>query len=644
MADGVRLAADLMLPRGVATDERFPVLLEYLPYRKDEGIGYRWGIYTYFARRGYVVARVDIRGTGQSEGTLPAYEYTDQELLDGVEVVAWLARQPWSNGKVGMWGISWGGFNSIQIAMRKPPALAAIIAIDATDDLYEDDIHLIDGGMHIDQYEVNQDLENAITASPDLPIDDASLATRFDTEPWILTKLRQQRDGPFWDRGSLNADYGKLEVPAFLIGGWYDGYRDSIPRMLERVDAPVKAMIGPWNHTFPHDAVPGPQMEWRHEAMRWWDYWLKGRDTGIMDEPAFAVWVRRWHQPDPGLAEIPGDWRWEDGWPLARGAEQTLFLGGDRSLTPVPPPVDRHRLRYVPTAGTAAGFWWGEIVGDQRPADAFSLLYETPPLEADLEILGMPAASLRVAADAPLAHWFVRLSDVAPDGTVTLVTGAGRNGAHRRSAEEPGALELDEPFDLAIDMHFTSWVFPRGHRIRMAISNALWPMIWPTPHPMTTSLDLGGAAGSRIVLPVVPAAARPRPAFLPPAPSEPYPPAIEDSGSAWPGTWVLERDELTGTSTVRWDGATETVYPWGRQRHRERLVYTANDSDPAVSTISGQTETSFALPGGELAWRGELSLSSDRAYFFYRYTRRLFADGALVRERAWEERVPRDFQ
>ncbi|MHC4406117.1 MAG: CocE/NonD family hydrolase, partial [Planctomycetota bacterium] len=168
MRDGVRLAADLFIPEDPRPGERFPVLLEYLPYRKDEGIGYRYGIYSYFVRRGYVVARVDIRGTGNSEGKLPAYEYSEQEQVDGLTVIDWLSRQPWSNGKVGMWGISWGGFNSIHLAMRRPEALKAIIAIDATDDLYQDDIHYIDGLMHIDQYEINQDMANAVSGSPEL--------------------------------------------------------------------------------------------------------------------------------------------------------------------------------------------------------------------------------------------------------------------------------------------------------------------------------------------------------------------------------------------------------------------------------------------------------------------------------------------
>ena len=160
MKDGVTLAADLWRP-----DEGsgpFPVLLEYLPYRKTESRGGSAHLYDYFVRHGYVVARVDIRGTGNSEGTLIPYEYSEIEQRDGEEVIAWLAAQPFSNGNVGMFGISWGGFNSIHMAMRNPPALKAIIAVDATDDLYHDDVHYMDGIMHVDTWEMSQDLYNAM--------------------------------------------------------------------------------------------------------------------------------------------------------------------------------------------------------------------------------------------------------------------------------------------------------------------------------------------------------------------------------------------------------------------------------------------------------------------------------------------------
>src|SRR5262245_17085155 len=246
MPDGVRLAADLSLPEAKKSGERFPVLLEYLPYRKVEDRGYSHALYSYFVRRGYAVARVDIRGTGSSEGTLVEYEYSDQEQRDGEAVIEWLSKQPFSTGAVGMFGISWGGFNSIHMAMRRPPALKAILAVEAADDLYEDDVHYIDGKMHVDSYDFEMDIHNAVPGAPEFRIDEDYFRERFDTTPWFLVYKKQQRDGAFWDRTSPNAHYDAIRIPSFLIGGWYDGYRDSVPRMLEHVRAPVKAMIGPW--------------------------------------------------------------------------------------------------------------------------------------------------------------------------------------------------------------------------------------------------------------------------------------------------------------------------------------------------------------------------------------------------------------
>ncbi len=261
---------------------------------------------------------MDIRGTGASDGELPDGEYTEQEQRDAEDVIAWLASQPWCSGSVGMWGISWGGFNAIQVALRRPPALKAIIAVDASDDLFHDDVHYIDGLLHLDEYAVMIDQLNALPPAPDFPLDEETLSRRFDSLPWLVTWLAQQQDGPYWRRGSLRPDYSRLTIPAFLIGGWYDGYRDSVPRMFAQAPAPVKMLIGPWNHTFPHNAVPGPAIEWREDAIRWWDHWLKGAENGIMSEPPVTVYVRDWYPPDLGLTEIPGRWRTEDTLP-ARG-------------------------------------------------------------------------------------------------------------------------------------------------------------------------------------------------------------------------------------------------------------------------------------------------------------------------------------
>ncbi|MDT8321781.1 MAG: CocE/NonD family hydrolase [Xanthomonadales bacterium] len=653
LPDGVRLAADLYLPGARSDNDRFPVLLEYLPYRKTESRGRNYALYSYFIERGYVVARVDIRGTGNSEGRLIPHEYSDIEHEDGEAVIAWLAAQDWSSGKVGMFGISWGGFNAIQMALREPPALKAIVAVDATEDLYQDDVHYMDGIMHLDSWEMSQDLDNARPGAPDYVIDEAYFANRFDTEPWMLTYKAQQRDGPFWDRASARDAYERIRIPSFHIGGWYDGYRDSLPRMLENVKAPVKAMIGPWSHAFPNDPYPEPGMEWRREAVRWFDHWLKGVETGIMDEPRFAVYVRDWHPPGPTLNHAPGAWRWEAGWPLERIKPQRLYPLPDHTLAPAAPATAEHLLRYVPTIGIEGGgpvMWWGDVAHDQRPTDAFSLVYDSAPLSEATEILGLPRARLRVLADAPQANWIARLSDVAPDGTVTQVAGAAFNGTHRHSAREPEALVPGEAFTLDIEMHFTSWVFPAGHRIRLAVNNAQWPMLWPTPYPMTTTLKLGGEQASHVLLPVVPPQApgnRARPDFHPPAENPRLPGfATIDTGnnSGYGEISSVERNPQTGQVTVTATNTGATRYPWGVESYRETIEHRSSDAQPEHSAMTGSHRIEVKLPERTLLWHAELDFSSDRENFYYHYTRRLFEDGTLRREKQWQRTFPRDHQ
>jgi uncharacterized protein len=643
MKDGIRLAVTLYMPDGAKPGEKFPVLLEYLPYRKDDGTAARdYPIHSWFAHRGFVSVRVDIRGTGASEGRPPDREYSEQEQLDGEQVIARLAAQPWSNGSVGMFGISWGGFNSIQMAMRRPPALKAILAVDATEELFHDDIHYIDGMMHIDEFELGMDLDVAITPAPDYTLDESVLGPRFDTVPWSLLYLKHQRDGEFWH--SPVRSLREIKVPCFVIGGWLDGYRDSIPRMLSEVKGPIRAMVGPWNHTFPHDAIPGPQIEWRDEAVRWFDYWLKRRDTGAFFDPRLVVYMRRAHPPGSDLKDVPGYWRLEDNWPPREMKPTTLYLHPSHALGITLAQTETQQLKYVPSKGVEAGFWWGELLPDQSALDSSSLVYDTAPLTQDLAMLGRPQALLQASASAPLANWFVRLSDIAPNGKITQVTGAGLNGAQRDSMSDRKPLEPGRMYGLNVEMHFTSWIFPKGHRIRLAVSNALWPMIWPTPYPMTTSLQLGGKSGSRLILPLVSIAppAVP-PAFSPPQHSEERK-DIHSVGYTWPGEWKTERDEATQKTTVTWSGEMTTEYPWGKEIDHEQLTYAVGDLSPDKSSVLGEIERRFELKDRVLSWRGHLSVTSDATTFFYKYTRELLKDGNLVKTKTWEEAIPRDNQ
>lgn len=652
MKDGTRLAVNLFMPEGAKPSDKFPALLSYLPYRKDDwSLAGDWDQMAFFVRRGYVGARVDVRGNGASEGALPDREYSDQELKDGLEVIDWLSKQQWSSGTVGMFGISWGGFNSIQLAHLNPPALKAIIAVCATEELFHDDIHYIDNLMHADEFELGMDLMIGMTRAPDFPTDEDSLKARFDAEPWFPLYLKHQRDSAFWRRASLAPDhYADYKVPTFMIGGFLDGYRDSIPRFLEKVNAPVKALLGPWNHTWPHDADPGPEVEWRTDAVRWYDYWLKGKQNGVMDEPRFEVYMRHYFPPDPNIHTVPGEWRAEKTFPAADTKIQTMYLAPSHTLAfgasaTKASEILKDELKYVPSIGNEAGFWWGDATADQRPIDAFSLVYDSPPLESDTAILGWPRAFLTVSASAPLADWFARLSDVAPDGSVTLITGAGQSGAQRESWSDPKDLVADETYALPIELHVTSWVFPKGHRIRLAISNAIWPMIWPTPYSMTTSLVLGGANASRLELPTVPVQSPAVPVFDALVKEPPPKTEVEWNGSTWPPqTWTVTRDILTNSTRVFWSSDDSGKFPFGELKDHEQMWYEVSDDHPALSTVHGEGSTSVALPGRALVWGVVLNLKSDENNFYYHFERTLTENGKMIREKKWDETIPRDHQ
>jgi len=642
MPDGVQLAATLYMPADLRPGERVPALLEYLPYRKDDDTALGdYGKHAYFARHGYVGARVDIRGFGASGGTPPAREYSQQEQADGEHVIAWLARQPWSSGKVGMLGISWGGFNSIQMAMRRPPALKAILAIDATEALFNEDVHYFDGMMHVDEFEVQMDPDQGRSGAPDFPLDEDTLARRMDSAPWSLDYFRHQRDGDFWHEPVRGLE--QIRIPCFLIAGLQDGYRDSVPRMLARVPAPVRAWVGPWNHDYPNTSIYGPRVEWRGEAVRWFDHWLKGVANGVEREPRLVVFQQQSHPPGAEAQDVPGEWRAES-WPPEGLTPTTWFLAPNHVLTPAPAAAATDHLRYVPSAGVEAGFWWGELLTDQRPVDAYSLTYDSAALEAEVAMLGFARVRLLASADAPLANWFVRLEDVAADGRVTAITGAGRAGAQRRSMEQPEPLTPGTEYPLEFDLHFGSWTWERGHRIRVAVSNALWPMIWPTPYPMTTSLRLGGRAGSALVLPVVPAHGRAPPPFAAPEPVEAAPGITTTGDYAWPGSWTLERDEVNGRATVTWRGTAASSFQWGSYEHSEQLVYHVDDAHPEESAVEGEGETSERLKDRVLTYRGHLAIRSDATTFHYSFRRELLRDGVVLRTKTWREAIPRDLQ
>ncbi len=274
-----------------------------------------------------------------------------------------------------------------------------------------------------------------------------------------------------------------------MIGGWYDGYRTAIFRAIQNLKVPAKAIVGPWDHGA---SSPEPVADLKKAELRWWDYWLKKKETGVVNDPDLTVYMQRSYLPQPVPKEIPGQWQTIADWPPPGYKDELFYLNADKSVSQqITSANDSLLLRYIPSSGNSAGIWWGNVVPDQRSADAFSLVFESAPMKNEMAILGQPVTTLLASATAPHANWYIKLSDVAPDGTTVLITGAGLNGTHRNSAEQPEYLEPGKPYSLKIPLHFTAWVFQPGHKIRVSVTNALWPMFWPTPYNMTTTLFTG---------------------------------------------------------------------------------------------------------------------------------------------------------
>ncbi len=297
LADGTRLAARIWMPRE-ARERPVPALLEYLPYRKNDGTAVRDSIrHPYLAGHGYAAVRVDMRGSGDSDGIL-LDEYLPQEQADALEILEWIAAQSWCTGKIGMFGKSWGGFNALQIAAHRPPALKAIITIASTDDRYADDVHYMGGCLLA--YDMLPWASIMLTANA-TPPDPRWVGERWremwlrrieETPAYIESWMTHQRRSDYWKQGSVCEDWGAIDIPVYAVGGWADGYTNAIPRLLAGLRGPRKGLIGPWAHNFPEEGVPGPAIGFLQESLRWWDTWLKGIDTGIMDEPMLASWLQ----------------------------------------------------------------------------------------------------------------------------------------------------------------------------------------------------------------------------------------------------------------------------------------------------------------------------------------------------------------
>ncbi|MEX2502980.1 MAG: CocE/NonD family hydrolase [Trueperaceae bacterium] len=651
MRDGVHLSADLFLPKG---EGPWPVVIEYLPYRKDDRSHPRQALQAAMARRGIAGCRLDVRGTGSSEGILND-EYTETEQLDGVDAIAWLAAQPWCNGSVGMWGISYGGFDALQVAMHRPPALKAIVPVMFTDDRYGEECHYDGGSVRAlytwSDYPLMMVALNALPPHPDAS--DAPWLQRWrdrleQQEPWVLPWLEHQVDGDYWANGSLNRDYGSVRCATFLIGGWRDGYPNAPLRTFAHLTCPKKVWVGPWTHMLPHEAFPGPKADYLEEAFRFFDHWLNGTENGVMDEDPVRLYVQEHGAP----AAIPGDWpgRWradpslpetdDREWRLAEGGRLDPASGdGDADADQVADAdldaASCADVPYDPTVGTTGGIWCWATPVEQGEDDARSLLFDAAPLTVPLEIVGAGAVTFEVAFDRPVAGLAVRLEDVAPDGTSVKVTRGYRNATRRGSMFEPTPLPAHEPVRLTVPLDATAWRFRPGHRLRLAVACGEWPAIWPTPHPFRARLRLDRC---RLSLPV--ALDEGRPLQLP-APAALSP--LADASGAADDVWRTERDRLSGTSTVevRKANAVRSLVRATEMDLAKRVVARLDPHDPARAVVEGSNTMHLRDFGHEVRTEATARMQGDEHAFHVQIRLTVQLDGEPFFERRWDRSVPR---
>lgn len=504
LPDGIRLAARAWIPEG-ADDRPVPAVLEYIPYRKGDVTRQRdEAVHPFLAGYGYACLRVDLRGSGDSDGLLTD-EYLPRELDDGEALLAWIAEQTWCNGSVGMLGISWGGFNGLQLAARRPPALKAVVSVSSTDDRYTDDVHYMGGCLLAENFA----WAGTMCAHTSLPPHPAQVGERWRTMwhermkgsgYWLSKWLAHQHRDDYWRYGSVIEDYDAIDIPVMAVSGWADGYSNSVFRLMKNLRGPRAGLIGPWGHKYAYEARPGPAIDFLGEVVRWFDRWLKGVANGVEAEPMLRVWMQGATPPDTTLEMSPGRWIGEDSWPSPSVQSQRYPLHFGRIVDPDEGPGEGlYSLQSPLSVGLFAGRWCSfsatpDLPHDQREEDGGALVFDSDLLAAPVEILGAPVIQLRLSADRPVAQVAARLSKVAPNGETTRVTYGLLNLTHRDRHARPQPLAEGVFYAVEVRLNEIAQCFPAGHRLRVAISSSYWPLAWPTPEPVRLTLDLAGCA------------------------------------------------------------------------------------------------------------------------------------------------------
>ncbi|WHX25087.1 CocE/NonD family hydrolase [Virgibacillus halodenitrificans] len=651
MSDGAKLAATIWLPKD-AEENPVPAILEYLPYRKDDFTSIRDSVrHPYFAGHGYASIRIDIRGTGNSDGIL-LDEYLKQEQDDALEVFDWIAEQPWATGSVGMIGKSWGGFNGLQIAARKHPALKTIITLCSTDDRYADDVHYRGGNLLASDMLWWASTMFAYSARPQDPeVVGASWKENWldrleNTPPYVQEWVRHQVRDDYWKHGSICEDYSDIQIPVFTVSGWQDGYTDAVFRMVENLPH-SKGLIGPWAHEFPEVATPDPAIGFLQECLRWWDQWLKGIDTGVKDDPKLVSWIQNSELPEVNYDVRPGKWVADNSWPSENINEKHFWLSEGKLEEQVTsgkeftiPSVQEHGYY----AGVFCPFGQpGDLPSDQRLENGKAVVFTSDPLTDSVDLLGHPVFHMEFSSDQKDALVAVRLCDKAPSGESTLISWGMLNLNHLHSHEHPEALIPGKVYQASIKLDVLGQQIPEGHRLEVAITPTYWPQAWPSPKPVTLKILSG--ENTKMTLPV----------------RTPQPEIDNSIHFENPETaQVIDKEilrEENRTRTVSHDTIQNVWKLEDFSDEGERLLlhndirhgsinkntFTIKSNDP----LSASVECEWELTVGREEWQTKLlthsKMTSDETTFYLTNTMTALENEEEIFQKTWKEEIPRNF-
>jgi len=650
MPDGARLGARLWLPE---IDKPIPAILEYIPYRKDDYSAARDSTtIAYFATQGYACIRVDMRGSGSSDGVLYD-EYSDQEVDDGVAVIDWIARQPWCDGNVGTIGISWGGITGLQLAQRAPEALKTIIVLGASEFRYYDDAGYYMGCL------VGQTLGwAAIMFGYNTRPPDPELAgeqwrelwlDRLENTPHYLERwLEHQHEDEYWLNNTVGTDYNAIKIPVYAVSGHADCWPNTVSRLLQNLSVPVRGLQGAWCHRYPHLGIPGPTVDFLSDATRWFDQWLKQKDTGIMDEATYQVYLQDSVRPQSYYETRPGRWVGEAQWPSPQVAEKLYYLSG-QGLTDTKPSNAEFQICSPQTVGMASGeympwFAFGpaeELPADQQNEDAGSLAFDFEVKDAPLEILGNAIVQLTASSDQPQALLAVRLCDVWPDGASTLITRGILNLTQRNGKSNPEALEPGKQYPVEISLNHTGYVIPAGHRLRLSISTSYWPMAWPSPNNAIVKIF---TASSQLRLPV-------RSASAIDGKLTEY--TKTRSGEPIATTTLREvkqnrrliTDPETGLSTLEIfadNGKTRFEHSRMEMGSVSLQRYSINHSDPLTARAEYEWDWEYCRGDWMIKTKTRTIVSCDASYFYLKAESIAYEGDKQVFQKNWDKKYPRD--